>query len=199
MQRPGYWSRALLVAVMGAVLAGAARADFELRDSKGRRIRLLDNGTWRYVEAKDREAVAAEAREAAAKLQLHADLQLERRVEVPGGCRFDLLLSNTLPYEIRSLVPDFVARRANGVAFATQLTGFVLVAPGDQRRRSVQFDGVTCADIAKLEVQGGDRCEMGELNKFSDAPGQCLAHLRVLPSELLVFEKQRPPAVAAGN
>lgn len=194
--RLGTWARGLLIASAAGLLAAAAQADFELRDAKGRRIRLLDNGTWRYVDPKDREAAAAEAREAAAKPPELAELRLERRSDAPGGCQFDLVLRNTLPYEIRSLVPDFAARRANGVVYATQVLGFGSVMPGDQRRRSLQFAGIGCADIARLEVAGGDRCEMGDLNKFSDGTGLCLARVRVLPSELLSFEKPEPPAEA---
>lgn len=189
-QRPGSWAQGLLILLTTGLLASSAWADFELRDSKGRRIRLLDNGTWRYVDAKDREAAASEAKEAAANPPAQAELRLERRVEAPGGCRFDLALSNTLAYEIRSLVPDFAAQRANGVIYATQIAGFGSVMPGDQRRRSLQFAGIGCTDIARLEVRGGDRCEMGDLNKFTDGSGLCMARVRVLPSELLVFEKQ---------
>jgi hypothetical protein len=55
----------------------------------------------------------------------------------------------------------------------------------------VRFGGIGCADIARLQVQGGDRCDMGDLNKFSDAKGECLARVRVLPSEVLPFEKAK--------
>ena len=96
---------------------------------------------------------------------------------------------NTLPYEIRSLVPEFVVYRANDVAYTAQTASFGPVRPGDRSRRALQFSGIACADIARLQVQGGDRCEMGDLNKFSDARGQCLARVRLLPSDLLRFEK----------
>ena len=59
----------------------------------------------------------------------------------------------------------------------------------DRIRRAVRFVGIGCADIARLQIQGGDRCDMGDLNKFSDVKGECLARVRVLPSELLPFEK----------
>lgn len=182
------WLRAGLAAlVLGASCLPAAQADFELKDGQGRRILLKDDGTWSYVEAPAVSGAASEP----AKEQPQADLLLERRADVPGGCRFELALVNTLTYEIRSLVPEFAVYRANDVAYSAQTASFGPVRPGDRTRRALHFDGIRCADIVKLQVQGGDRCEMGDLNKFSDASGQCLARVRVVPSDLLRFEKRK--------
>jgi hypothetical protein len=187
----------LAAALVGIVLLPNARADFELKDALGRRVLLKDDGTWRYLDG----AGKSPAPTAPGKDEGQAELLLERRVEAPGGCRFEMTLVNLLPYEIRSLVPDFTVFRANDVAYSSQLTGFGPVRPGDRHRRSTQFAGIACSEIAKLQVGGGDRCEMGDLNKFSEAKGQCLARVRVLPSELLRFEKQQPapaPEAALG-
>jgi hypothetical protein len=116
-------------------------------------------------------------------------LQLLQRIDAPGGCQFTVMLTNHLPYEIDSLVPEFAAKRANGVVYASKSTGFGSVRPGNKAGRQLLFEGISCQDIAKLQVIGGDRCEMGELNKFTDVKGRCLALVRVVPSELLKFEK----------
>ena len=84
------------------------------------------------------------------------------------------MLTNRLPYEIRILVPDFTAVRANDVACTTQPVAFGPLRPGD---------------IARLDVKGADRCEMGDLNKFSEPNGQYLVLIKVLPSESLRFAK----------
>ena len=182
------WLRAGLGAlVLGALCLPVASADFELKDGQGRRILLKDDGTWHYLDALDKSGPGSEPSKS--KEQPQAELLLERLMDVPGACRFELALVNKLNYEIRSLVPEFTVYRANEVAYSAQLAGFGPVRPGDRNRRAVQFAGIGCADIAKLQVQGGDRCEMGDLNRFSDASGQCLARVRVLPSELLLFEK----------
>lgn len=166
------------------VAVPVAHADFELTDPRGRRILLKDDGTWRVVEPAAPDAAASAAVEGP-----QSELQLERAADVPGGCRFEFALRNTLPYEIRSLVPQFTVLRDNGVAYSTQTASFGPLRPGDSTRRAVQFLGIGCKDVAKLLVQGGDRCEMGELNKFSDAKGACLARVRLLSSTLLPFEK----------
>ena len=79
--------------------------------------------------------------------------------------------------------------RADGVTYRTLNAGFGSIRPGDTRRRALRFDGIECADVATLKVSGGDRCEMGELHKFSDVKGECLARVTLLPSTLLKFEK----------
>ena len=105
------------------------------------------------------------------------------------GCRFEFELTNTLPYEIRSLVPFFAISRVNGAVYSTESLGFGPIKPGDKSLRALRFAGITCQDIARLQVLGGDRCDMGELNKFSDAKGECLARVRVLPSDGVKFDK----------
>lgn len=165
-----------------------ACADFELRDAQGRRVLLKDDGTWRFIEAEAQPAAAPAAAEPA-KPPAQADLRLLQRTELSAGCSFTLVLSNTLPYEIRSLVPEFAVHRTSGVVYTTQGLGFGPVKPGDSYQRDLRILGIACQDIAKLQVQGGDRCDMGDLNKFSDAKGECLARVRVQASNLISFEK----------
>ncbi len=164
-----------------------ARADFEVTGADGRRILLKDDGTWRYLEDKPVEpAQAASAPEAPPPV---AEIRVVAKADTPAGCQFDLPVSNTLPYEIRSLVPEFAAIRASGVVYATQAAAFLGIKPGDDLRRSVRFGGIRCADIDKLTVQGGDRCVMGELERYGGAKGACLARLKVVAGDLVRFEK----------
>ena len=172
-----------LALLLAAACLPLAHADFELKDDTGRRILLKADGTWRYIAAP-----AAGAAAAAPALQ-QAELLLERRLDVPGACRFELALNNSLPYEIRILMPEFTAVRANDVAYTTQPVAFGPLRPGDRARRGLNIEGIACADIARLDVKGADRCEMGDLNKFSEPNGQCLVRIKVLPSELLRFAK----------
>ncbi|MFY7863596.1 hypothetical protein [Roseateles sp.] len=174
---------------LACAVSAPARADFELVDKKGRRILLKDNGTWRFVGAANKADEEAEDKKAEVKLDDMLELELTRRTESPGGCTFELKLANKLPFELRNLVPDFSAYRANGLIHSTQLTSFAWVKPSEVRSRSVQFNGIACWDIARLQVHGADRCEVGELNKFTDAKGKCLAAIKVIPSEWLTFDK----------
>jgi hypothetical protein len=61
--------------------------------------------------------------------------------------------------------------------------------PGNKQSREFEFFGIKCEDIARVQVVGGDRCVMGDLHRFSDATGQCLARVRVAASDLVRFDK----------
>ena len=176
--------RALLVAV--TALSCAARADTELTDPGGRRILLKDNGTWLYVEGKEKDRTADQD-----KQEGEAVLVLERKVQRGNGCGIDVRLENNLPYEISSLVPYYSVYRTNGVLYATVsgASAFTSLKPGDRQSREVNFSGIACKDIVRVQVVGGDRCTMGDLDKMSPPNGECLAWLRIVESDLVRFDK----------
>jgi hypothetical protein len=180
----------LLVAALG--IASAAAADFEVSAPDGRRILLKDDGTWRYVEEADK--AAAKEKPVAKppdkpKVVGEAVLRLERMDDIGGGCRFAVQLTNDFAIPIESFVPTFSAVRSNGVVYDSQNAGFIGLRPGDRQSREVQFRGITCPEIARLQVSGGDRCVVGDLDRFSPADGQCLARVRVVASTLVRFDK----------
>lgn len=176
--------RVLLVA--GTAFSAIARADFELTGPDGRRFLLKDNGTWQALEAlgKDQAGEGLAASD-------QALLLLEGKMDRGNGCRYAVQLVNNLPYEIRSFVPQFSAYRANGVHYDTVSVGssFAVLRPGDKQTREFEIIGLTCQEIARLQVVGGDRCVMGDLDKFAPATGQCLARVRVVKSDLVRFDK----------
>jgi hypothetical protein len=159
-------------------------ADMQLVAPDGRSVLLKDNGSWSYVDGKTASGV--EAKDAKAE---QAMLALESKTPFGPNCRVALTMTNRLPYEIVQIVPYFSAMRANGVMHQSLGLGFQNVRPTDSKTRVVEFTGIACNDIARIQVVGGDRCEMGELTKFSADKGQCLARVRVMPSDVLTFEK----------
>jgi len=175
------WAAACGVLV-GAGLAFPAQADLELTTPDGRRVLLYDNGTWRYGDANSKDHVKQDG---------EAVLTLERKIERGNSCRFVLRLVNNLPYEIRSLVPYYSAYRADGVIYDTvsSASSFAAMKPGDTLVRDLDFAGIVCRDIVRVQVVGGDRCDMGELDKFTPEKGQCLARVRVVPSDVVRFDK----------
>ena len=150
--------------VAGMTLASTVRADFELSGPDGRRILLKDNGTWQYVQPNDKERTPDKS-----KPDGEAILVLERTAEGGRGCQIAVRLENKLPYEIRSLVPYYSVYRANGVIYNTVsgAQGFASVKPGDKQSRVIEFEGIPCNEIARVQVVGGARCQLGELDRFS--------------------------------
>jgi hypothetical protein len=171
-------SSAVLAAAAIAVWSTAA-ADFELADPQGRRILLKDDGTWKYLEsAKDGTKETA-------------DLRLDGRSGYGNGCRFAITLVNNLPYEIESFVPRFSAYRSSGVVYDTVSIprSFSSLKPGNKQSREFGFHGIKCEEITRVQVVGGDRCIMGDLGRYSEAKGECLARISVAPSDLVRFDK----------
>lgn len=178
---------AIFSALLALAAASGVRADMELSAPDGRKVVLKDDGTWRYVDGKDANA-SANTGDQDAKLA-QASLQLDERTAFGPNCRVTLTMNNSLPYEIVQVVPYFSAYRANGVMHQSLGLGFQNVRPTDSKTRVVEFLGIACDDITRVQVVGGDRCEMGELSKFTPEKGVCLARIRVIPSKQLTFEK----------
>jgi hypothetical protein len=173
---------ALLVAA--AAPFSAAWADFEVTGPDGRRIQLKDDGTWRYLET----AAPDEGKEKS-KVTGEGVLTLERRTEIGSNCRFGVRLQNNTNYEIENIVPSFSVYRANGVLYETRTVGFYSIRPGNSLYREVFFQGIACSEIARLQVSGGERCVMADLDKYSSTGTACLDRVRVVPSELVRFDK----------
>lgn len=177
-----------VLAASGIAFSGAP-SDFEVTGPDGRRIQLKGDGTWRYLEAKDKEAPSEKSKD-----EGELTLLLERKIERAQGCRFAVRLSNNLTYEVRNLVLYYSAYRANGVIYDTVSAGsaFGSLKPGDRQFREFEFVGLPCSEIVRVQVVGGDRCTMGELHRWSDQTeykGKCLARVRVAESEIVRFDK----------
>jgi len=168
------------------LLSHAALAQFQVTAPNGRLVTLYENGTWRYADAGDASSTA-EYSDANAL----AILTLERKTQTGNNCTYEVSLVNNYPYEIRSLVFFYAAYRANGVIYDTVSSGsgFTLLKPGDKQDRDFVVRGLACQDIARVQVLGGDRCDMGDLDKYSSLKGQCLARVRVSESQLVRFDK----------
>ena len=186
MKRTLGWVAARLLVAGGLVLPLPAHADLELTTPDGRRVVLYDNGTWRYTGVKGGDAADDNTKDT-----IQAVLTLERKTERGTNCRFAVRLVNNFPYEIRSLVPYYAAYRADGVIYDTVSapSGFTSMKPGDEQGREFEFVNITCPKIARVQVVGGDHCELGDLSKYSAKKGECLARVRVVASELVRFDK----------
>jgi len=173
-----------LALLVGGAAPLVAWGDFEVTGPDGRRIQLKDDGTWRYLEA-----AAPEEGKEKAKVTGEGVLTLERRTEVGPNCRFGLRLQNNTNFEIENIVPSFSVYRASGVLYETRTVGFYSIRPGNSLYREVFFQGIACSDIARLQVSGGERCVMADLDKFSSIGTACLDRVRVVPSDLVRFDK----------
>jgi len=158
------------------LLAGPAQAAIDAVTSDGRAVRLLDDGTWEYSDAQP--AVEAPIR-----------LEMTSMRSVSNRCAIELRLHNGASYTVTSLVPQFEAFVSDRVSFQTVFVPFSDVKPTLSQYQRFEFQRISCEEITGVHVQGGDRCTMDELNKFSPARGDCLARVTVEPSKLVPFRK----------
>jgi len=180
-------STAACMAVLLAALAPLpALADFEVAAPDGRRILLKDNGTWSYLAG---EKPKEEEPKPTIVVTGEGVLTLERMDEQGPNCTFGFRLKNDTNFEIRNIVPRFVVYRTNGIAYEARTLAFYSINPGNSLYRQIMFRGITCKEIGRVEVTGGDRCVMGDLDKFSYTGGACLDRVRVVPSDFVRFEK----------
>ena len=184
MKRPQWTLVAMPVLLASMAFAGLVRADFEVAAPDGRRILVKDDGTWQYLPEKDRDG-ADKPKDG------EAVLVIERLTPRGNGCRLAVRLANKFPFEIRSLVPYYSVYRADGVIYDTSAggQGFAFVRPGDSQGREIEFAGIACNEISRVRVSGGGRCQMGDLDRFSATPEQCLSRVRVEQSSLVRFDK----------
>lgn len=161
---------------MCCLFAGPLQAAIEAVTTDGRRVRLLDDRTWEYIEE---EA----ANEAPIRLELLSMQSISNR------CVIGLRLHNGASYAIASLVPQFEAFVGDGVSFQTVFVPFSNIKPTLSQYQRLEFERVSCEDITSVRLQGGDRCTMDELDKFSPARGECLSRITVEPSTLVPFRK----------
>lgn len=172
------------LAFLAGGLSQSARADFELTAPDGRTIQLKDNGTWRYAEP-----AGTGDKPEKPKFEGEAVLTLLSKTEVGPTCSYSFQLVNNLPYEIRTVVPSFLAYRANGVVYGRDSANFNALPPGNVQKRSILFEGIRCHEIVRLQVTGADRCTMGDLDKYSSTAGECLARIRVVESTVVQLDK----------
>ena len=179
------WMTAAATLLVAALLPfSAARADFEVTGPDGRRILLKSDSTWSYVEGE-------KPKEEEEKIVVTGEgvLTLEQMVDLGQNCRIGVRLQNDTNYEIRSIVPRFVIYRTNGIAYEGRTLGFYSIHPGNSVYRETLFRGISCNDIGRIQVSGGDRCVMGDLDRFSYTGGACLERVRVVPSDRVKFDK----------
>ncbi len=190
----------LMTAVVVALISNAAWAiDMEATTLDGRQVLLKEDQTWEFMdgeagleegamdeaaveEANDgayilgEEAVAEEEDDGADTLEL----KIVRVWDLPNACKLGLKLTNNSGVKVNSIVPRFTAIIRDGIAFETVSTSFYEVKPTIYQYQEVRFSDISCKDINYVKVHGGDRCSMGDLEKFAPVTGECLRRLKVV-------------------
>lgn len=145
----------------------------------GRKILLRSNGTWEPFE------------EAAAKAAGKAVLTLEKRANLPRGCRIGLRMQNNLAAQIRTLVLRFTAYKDGSIPFETVSRGYTYIKPTMSQYQEVTFRGITCDEVSSVEIFAARNCHIGDLTKYSATADDCLQLITVNPSDRMVLSRRQ--------
>jgi len=169
--------RGLLALLAGALLSAGAHAQIDAVTADGKRVRLFDDQTWAYVDE------PADAAAPGLRLEIES-MRAER-----DHCVFGLRLHNNAAYTVVSLVPQFAAILDGGVVFDTVFVGFQSIKPTQSQYQRLIIERMACERIVQIQVLGGDRCNMDDLDRYSPADGACLRRVELVPSTLVRFVK----------
>lgn len=176
----------LLLILVSMTPLSPVLAEQEALTLGGKRVLLKDDGTWSYLEDP-----AADSR--------YARLEVETLQGGNNYCRLGLRLTNDLADKITSIIFMFSAYVDQEVRYETVTKGFQHLRPTNDLYNEITFNGISCDEIEYVRVHGADRCEIGELNKFTAAKGQCLKLVEVAPSERIAifkrYEDEAPQAM----
>ena len=175
-----FMNRQFVFFVLLQLSMGTAGAAMEAVTEDGRRVRLLDDQTWEFI---DTEAGAAEP--LAARITIKVTSATDRQ----SKCVYGLRLQNDAQFPIQSLVPQFSAHVKGDVKYETVFVGFQRIKPTQNQYQELIFSRIQCSEITRIKVHGGDRCTMGELTKYSRSKGECLKQVKILSSPLVTIAK----------
>jgi hypothetical protein len=173
-----FTDRRILLFVLLQLAMGTAGAALEAVTEDGRRVRLLDDRTWEFIDAEAAESPAA-----------RITIKVTSKTDRQSKCIYGLRLQNDAQFPIQSLVPQFSAHVKSDVKYETVFVGFQRIKPTQNQYQELIFSRIQCSEITRIQVHGGDRCTMGELTKYSRSKGECLKQVKILSSPLVTIAK----------
>jgi hypothetical protein len=153
------------------------REGIEVVTPDGRHVLLRHDNTWEYIQIEQGKPAQS------------ALIEVANMKELSNACKVGLRLTNNLGYKIKSLVPSFSAYTKDGVLYETVSKAFSSIKPTRNQYQQVQFIGLRCRDIGRIQVHGAGNCSMGPMDKFNEAEGECLSHIYVQASDLISISK----------
>jgi hypothetical protein len=167
------------VSIVTFLFSQPALAAVELVAPDGQRVLLNDDYTWEYVSP-DNSQQPVEAAQPKAVLRISHVKEIEG-----GGCRLGVILQNDLPYKIKNLSFRFSVYKNESLLYDSVTRSFFEIKSTDHQYRKIFFGKISCSDIHHIKVGDPGRCSMGELDRFSAQPGDCIEHVKIETSKLI--------------
>lgn len=160
--------------------AQLASADVTITIPDGRQVLLRDNGTWSVVKESDNP-----------ETRTYASLTVEKKFDMPRGCKYGLRLQNDLSAQIRSLVLRFTAYKGAQIPFETVSRGYSYIKPTASQYQEIKFRGISCEEISSIEVFAARNCHVGDLTKYSAEAHHCLNLVEVKANDIVPIAKRK--------
>jgi hypothetical protein len=182
--------RSIFLTCLASMLSlNSAWAATEAVTSDGKRVLLYEDRSWAYAEdagaAPASDAVPEEGAAPASDTEPPLVLTVEQRINGANSCKLGLRLQNNSLYPVGSIVPQFSAYNAQGVLFETVFVDFKNFKPTLSKFREARFQGISCTAITELKVHGADRCKYDQYDQYNADNGECLALIKVVPSDMI--------------
>lgn len=162
-----------LTLLLSLAVRAQAESGIQAITAEGKQVLLKSDHTWDFLKAQVGDPSNS------AVLSVIAVHEMER------ACRLDLRLQNNFGFRIRSLVPRFAIYNQEGILFDTASKSFSSIKPTLDQYAKIQFTGIGCHEISRIQVIDASHCVMGDIDQFNEEEGQCLSHLFVEPSQLI--------------
>ncbi len=108
-------------------------------------------------------------------------IELSAADDVGSACRLSFLIQNGTGSDIDQAVYEMVLFGREGQVALMTLLDFKALPSGRPRVRQFQFDGMTCADVTRVLINGAQTCE-------AEDAGACIDRLELstrIETELL--------------
>lgn len=180
----------VLVFILLQLCAGIAAAAIDAVTEDGRRVRLLDDQTWEFMSEETTDAAKTDAGDSSdGTIEALISITVARKEDRHGNCIYGLRLQNDTGFLIYNLVPQFTAYIESDVNYENVFRGFQRIKPMRSQFQELKFSRIKCDEITRIQVHGGDRCAMDKLTRFSTEKGECLKHVKIIPSTLVNIAK----------
>jgi hypothetical protein len=166
---------------MSALLSAGAQAhtgdDIRALTNDGRKVILKVDHSWEFIEFVEGDPSKS------------AVLTVTKVEEMQDACKLYFHMQNNTGHKIRTLVPRFGVYNQEGVLFDSKSKSFSSIKPTRDMYNSLQFSGIGCHEITRINVHDAARCMMGTIDQWNEEEGECLSYIYITPTDVINISK----------
>jgi hypothetical protein len=116
-------------------------------------------------------------------------LSLHMRKAYPNACMLGITVTNNLDERVMNISVRLGATIRGDVVYDAIARNFTNLRPTESQYREVTYTNIRCEEIDHITVTDPGRCAIGEVNRFTAAPGDCAKFIDVPSSPLMDMRK----------